>query len=83
MNKTELAIIEQIAQLDEVEQQQILEHARQLVSEKMRKPIGLGEWLEGATALRTQLRHKYGSQHFFGTQGLLDEIREEASFQPE
>ncbi len=80
MNQTELAIIEQMAKLDENEQQQILELALQLVNEKLRTPISLGEWLEQATAFREELRRKYGDQHQVGSQGLLDELREEASW---
>jgi hypothetical protein len=79
MNKTELAIIERIAQLDE-SQQQVLTFARTLVSSSASEGLSLGEWLEQAAALRAQLRGKYGSKHFFGTQALLDEIREEASW---
>ncbi len=81
MNKTELAIIEQIAKLDETQQEQILEYARQLVKEKVQKPFNLGEWLEAASQSRAELRAKYGEGHF-DSQAILDELREEASEWP-
>ncbi len=79
MNQTELAIIEQMAKLDETEQQRILELARQLVNERMQKPISLGEWLESAQKLRAELQATYGEDHYFNTQAILDEIRDEES----
>ncbi len=81
MNQTELAIIEQMAKLDEPEQEQILELARQLVAEKMGKPGSLGEWLESARQSRAELRAKYGKHHF-NSQAMLDELREEESEWP-
>jgi hypothetical protein len=81
MNKTELAIIEQIAQLDEVQQSQILEYARQLVNEKMQTSFDLGEWLKLARQSRAELRQKYGKNHF-NSQSMLDELRKEASEWP-
>ncbi len=81
MNKTELAIIEQIAQLDEVQQERVLEIARQLVNEKTQKPFSLDTWLEAARQSRVELRAKYGEGHF-DSQAMLDELREEASEWP-
>jgi len=81
MNPIELAIIEQIAQLDEAAQQQVLELARQLVTEQINRPSDLGAWLEQASRLREELRAKYGPNHF-NSQELLDELREEASVWP-
>ena len=76
MNKTELAIIEQIAQLDEVQQARILELVNQIVNERIHKSH-LGEWLESAQQLRSELRATYGENHYFNTQAILNEIRDE------
>lgn len=81
MNKTELAIIEQLAQLDQPQQEQLLEVARRLVSEKMQKSFSLGKWLDLAHQSRAELRAKYG-QHRFNSQAMLDELREESSEWP-
>lgn len=81
MNKTELAIIEHLAQLEEAQQERVLEVARQLVNEKMQKTFSLGEWLEAAAQSRAELRAKYGEGHF-DSQAMLDELREEASEWP-
>ena len=81
MNKTELAIIEQIALLDEGQQEQVLEVARQLVNEKLQKSFSLSEWLALARQSRAELRAKYG-EHHFNSQAILDELREEASEWP-
>ena len=58
MNKTELAIIEQLAQLEENQQQQILTLARQLVDQKLYQPLNLGEWLDSARKIRAELRRE-------------------------
>jgi cAMP phosphodiesterase len=79
MNKTELAIIEQIAQLDEVQQQEVLALAQHLASSKAQARFSLAEWLESAQQLRAQLRARYGENRYFNTQATLDEIREEES----
>lgn len=42
--------------------------------------IPLGEWLEKATAFRAELRAKYGENHYFGTQEILDELRDELPY---
>jgi hypothetical protein len=81
MNKTELAIIEQIALLDEGQQERVLEVARRLVNEKMQKSFSLGEWLVLARQSRAELRAKYGDNHF-NSQAILDELREETSEWP-
>lgn len=80
MNKTELAIIEQLAQLNEAEQQQLLELARRLVADRAHHAIALAAWLDKATAFRQQLKQKYGPARTFDTQALLDELREEVSW---
>ena len=79
MNKTELAIIEQISQLDEAQQQQVLELARSLANTQGQESSSLGNWLESARKLRAELRVTYGENYFFNTQAILDEIREEES----
>ena len=78
MNKTELAIIEQIAQLDEAQQREVLALAQRLASMAQARS-SLTAWLATAQELRAQLRAKYGEAHFFNTQAYLDEIREEES----
>lgn len=75
MNKTELAIIEQLAQLDEMQQERLLEVVHQLVNEKAEKPFSLGQWLNSAQQLRAELQMVYGENHYFNTQVILDEIR--------
>jgi hypothetical protein len=85
MNKTELAIIEQIAKLEESEQEKVLALARQLVNEKTNeaeaKPFDWDDWLDKARKSREELRAKYGDKHF-NSQAVLDELREEASEWP-
>ncbi len=76
MNKTELAIIEQIAQLDEGQQARILKLVQQIANEPTHTSH-LGEWLESARRLRSELRTTYGENHYFNTQAILDEIRDE------
>jgi len=79
MNKTELAIIEQIALLDEPAQVKLLEQVRQLVSDTQKPKFDLGEWLEKAHKIREDLTAKYGEDHYFDSVETLREIREEES----
>jgi hypothetical protein len=78
MNKTELAILQKLADLDEATQQQVLGYLTHLTTSRETVPLSLGEWMAEAEAFRTQLRQKYGEGHF-NTQALLDELREEES----
>lgn len=78
MNKTELAIIQQIADLDESQQQQILVYISRVAQSGQARSHALGAALDHADKLREQFRQKYGDTHF-NTQAILDEIREESS----
>ncbi len=75
MNTLEQEIIDKFHQLDETAQLRVL---ASLVAEPDSTKITLKEWLERATAYRARLTAKYGSEHFFGVQTMLDEIREDA-----
>lgn len=82
MNKTELAIMEHLAQLDEAQQGEILEHTRQLVNQKINQGTtqpNLKAWLESAIRLHAELQKIYGPDYVFNTQAILDEIRDEES----
>lgn len=79
MTKTELAIMEQIAQLDEASQQQVLELANRLASNADQSAVDLGKWLVAAQHLREEIRAEYGENYFFNSQSILDEIRDEES----
>jgi hypothetical protein len=79
MNKTELALIQQIAQLDEKQQAQLLEYARTLTPTEHDRSFYVGAWLDAAEKLNAQIRAKYGDNYYFNTQAILDELREEES----
>ena len=79
MNKTELAIIERIAELDETQQMKVLEFVSSLTPSAPDKSYYLGLWLDAAEHLNAKICAHYGDTFYFNTQALLDELREEAS----
>lgn len=78
MNKTELEIIQQLASLDEAQQERVLRYLTSVAQANEPRPLSLGEWVAMAEPLREQLRQHYGEAHFH-SQSILDEIREEES----
>jgi hypothetical protein len=72
-------LFDQISELDEEQQQALLEFARKLPVTRRKPTISLGEWLEIAEESRHKTREKYGENHYFNSQAMLDEIREEES----
>lgn len=78
MNKTELEIIQQLARLDEKQQERLLNYLTLVSQSSDSPPLSLGEWMAMAEPLREQLRHRYGEGHLH-SQSILDEIREEES----
>ena len=74
MTTVEQEILEKFQQLDSESKRRILASLEQEVNAPT---MDLGQWLEQATGFRGRLRAKYGQGHFFGTQTLLDEVREE------
>jgi hypothetical protein len=73
MSALEREIIERLHNMDEVHQKSVLEFIRNIESPKM----DLGEWLEKASKIHDDLVNEYGKDHFFNSQSVLDEIREE------
>jgi hypothetical protein len=67
-------LLDQIEKLDEAQQQKLLEYVRVLA-----KPSQLAwtQWLELADQSQRELRAKYGDQHYFNSQAILVEVREE------
>lgn len=82
MNKTDLALIQEIYELDEAKKEKLLEYARALKSEQHDKSYYVGLWLEAAEELNAKIRAQYGDNHYFNTQATLDELRDEASEWP-
>lgn len=74
MSAVRQELLDQIDKLDEKQQQQLLEYVRVLS-----KPEALtwAQWLDLADQAQAKLRAKYGDQHYFNSQSILDEVREE------
>jgi hypothetical protein len=74
MSAVRQELLDQIDKLDEKQQQQLLEFVRILA-----KPQALtwAQWLALADQAQAKLRAKYGEQHYFNSQAVLDEAREE------
>lgn len=74
MSAVRQELLAQIDKLDEDQQRRLLDYVRLLA-----RPHTLtwAEWLARADRAREELRQKYGDQHFFNSQSLLDEVREE------
>lgn len=75
MSALEQEIIEKIRNLDEAQQLRLL----QIVEDMQPKQFDMEEWFRQVDEFRVELRSKYGTGHV-NVQGLLDEIREEASW---
>jgi len=71
----EQQIIERLRSLDEAQKQRVLEFV-----EDLKEPQAADDWFERVEAFDAELRQKYGDQHVFGVQDMLDQIREEASW---
>ncbi len=67
-------LLNQIDQLDENQQQQVLEYVRVLAKPRQ---LTWAKWLELADQAQDELRTKYGDHHYFNSQQILDEVREE------
>jgi hypothetical protein len=76
MTTLEKTIFDKVRQLDPDQQQRVLEFLESLQSET----FDFAGWWEQVKALQTELRQQYGDQYTVGVQGLLDELREEASW---
>jgi len=74
MSAVKQELLKHIDKLDEKQQRQLLEYVRVLA-----KPQALtwAQWLELADQAQAKLRTKYGDQHYFNSQSILDELREE------
>ena len=74
MSAVRQELLDQIDKLDEIQQRQLLEYVRVLS-----KPQTLTwvQWLDLADQAQAKLRTKYGEQHYFNSQSILDEVREE------
>ena len=79
MNKTELALIQEISELDEIRQEKLLEYARALKSETHDKAFYFAAWVDAAEQLNAEIRAHYGDHYYFDNQAMLDELREEES----
>jgi hypothetical protein len=76
MSALEKEIFDKVSQLNESQQRQVLEFLQTIETTS----FNWQDWLEQVEAFQTSLKAKYGEQHYFGTQDLLDELREEASW---
>ena len=74
MSTVRQELLDQIDKLDEKQQQQLLENVRGLAKPQ---PLTWVQWLERADQAQAALREKYGDQHYFNSQSILDEVREE------
>lgn len=72
-------LLNQISRLDEEQQKTVLEFARKLPKSTQTPISSLGEWVERAEESRRKTREKYGENHYFNSQAMLDELREEES----
>ncbi len=79
MATLEREILEQVSKLDEVKQRKVLEFARRLATQPDEGAMAWSEWLALADQANAAIQAKYGAQHTFNTQALLDELREEES----
>ncbi len=75
MSALEQEIIDKIRKLDANQQKQILQHIESIKP----KEFDADEWFRQVEEFRSALRGKYGIGHV-NAQGLLDELREEASW---
>ncbi len=73
----EQEIMSKLQCLDQAQKERVLAYVD---SELQATRPALREWLRQATALREELRNKYGRGHFFGVQAMLNHIREEGSW---
>jgi hypothetical protein len=73
----EQQIIEKLHRLDDAQKQRVLAFVER---ELAKAQVTLGDWLNQATAYRDGLRARYGDDHVFDVQTILDDIREEASW---
>jgi hypothetical protein len=72
-------LLDQINRLDEEQQQTVLEFVRKLPTAKDEKSVILAQWVDESRKLLHELGEKYGENHYFNSQALLDELREEES----
>lgn len=79
MSALEQEVIEKFLQLDEQAQQRVLVVLKRH-QDDIQPKLSLGEWLVHANAFREQLAATYGPDYAVGSQALLDELREEASW---
>jgi hypothetical protein len=66
-------ILSRVRRLDPARQQRVLDYVRSLEEQ----PATLSDWLESARAFRQRLQAQYGDDVQFGSQAVLDEIRED------
>jgi hypothetical protein len=74
MSAVRQELLDQIDRLDETQQQQVLDYIRVLGKSPR---ITWTQWLELADQAQSELHAKYGDQHYFNSQSVLDEIRQE------
>ena len=76
MSTLEQEILDIVRRMDEPQQQQGLGYLQSI--EPLR--FDADRWFQQVATFQDKLQAKYGSDHHFGTQSLLDELREEASW---
>lgn len=76
MSALEDRILQEIRKLDESQQQQLL----RIIEDMQPRVFDFDAWMQDVEAFQARLKTKYGEQHYFGVQDLLDELREEASW---
>lgn len=74
MSAVRQELLDQIDRLDEKQQRQLLEMVRVLTA---RQQLTWAQWLELADQAQSELCTKYGDRHYFNSQAILDEVREE------
>jgi len=74
MSAVKEELLGRIDKLDEEQQRQVLEYIRILEKPQL---LTWDQWLELADQAQAELRSKYGEKHYFNSQSILDEVREE------
>jgi hypothetical protein len=75
MKTIEQEIFDEIEALEPELKKLVLDYVRDL-----KKAQVTDDWFARVEAFQAELAAKYGEDHTFGTQDLLDEVREEASW---
>ena len=73
-------LFDRINSLDEQQQQLVLDFVRDMTRSTSERSALLRQFLVEAEESRRKTREKYGENHYFNSQDLLDELREEESY---